>query len=319
MAALPLVTGATGFAGGHLLAHLRETEPAVTAWAHAGGHAIPGDSSPGGEWMAVDLLDADATAEALATLRPSAIYHCAGAPHVARSWSDPGRALQINVLGTHHVLEGLRRAGHTCPVLITGSAQIYRPCDEALTEDHPIGPPNPYAVSKLAQEMLAARDGDIPVLLARPFNHAGPGQTADFVTSSFAKQLAEIEAGLSEPVLRVGNLEARRDVTDVRDTVRAYRLLVQRGRPARPYNVCTGTAHRIGDLLDTLIGLTRASVRREADPARMRPADMPLLLGDRRRIRAETGWEPRIPIEQTLCDLLDYWRLETSRRAHAHR
>lgn len=317
MPAPPLVTGATGFAGSHLLAQLLEDEPVVAAWAHAGGRRQPPSSSGAVEWTAVDLLDQAATVEALDGLRPSAIYHCAGTPHVAESWAAPSHALHVNVVGTYHLFEALRRIHHSCPVLVTGSAQVYRPATEAVTEDHPIGPANPYAVSKLAQEMLAARERHVPVLLARPFNHAGPRQSADFVTSSFAKQLAEIEAGLSDPVLHVGNLDVRRDITDVRDTVRGYRLLVERGRPARPYNVCSGEAYRIADLLDILIGLTRADVRRETDPARIRPADSPILVGDRTRITTETGWAPQIPIERTLSDLLDYWREETARRSPA--
>ncbi len=314
MPSAPLVTGATGFAGSHLLDHLLELEPRVIAFANPSGRPPWRGTDRRLEWHSIDLLDADQTAEALARLRPSAIYHCAGAPQVGRSWNDPGRTLHINVIGTHHVLEGLRRAGHRCPVLITGSALVYRPADSALTEDKPIGPTTPYGVSKLAQEMLATRDGDIPVLLARPFNHAGPRQSPDFVTSSFAKQLAEIELGLEKPILRVGNLSARRDITDVRDTVRAYRLLVERGRPHRPYNVCSGQAYRVGDLLDTLIGLTRVRVTQEQDASRMRPSDNPLLLGDRSRIESETGWTPQIPIERTLADILDYWREETSKR-----
>jgi GDP-4-dehydro-6-deoxy-D-mannose reductase len=146
------------------------------------------------------------------------------------------------------------------------------------------------------------------VFLARPFNHAGPRQSHEFVTSSFAKQIAEIEAGRAEPILRVGNLESRRDLTDVRDTVRAYRLIVRRGSPRRPYNVCAGRAYRIGDLLDILVNLSKARVRLEADPARMRPSDTSIVLGDRTRVGAEAGWVPTIPIERTLADLLAYWR-----------
>jgi GDP-4-dehydro-6-deoxy-D-mannose reductase len=224
----------------------------------------------------------------------------------------------VNALGTHHLIEGLRAAGHACPVLIVGSALVYKPTSSPLTESHPIGPSTPYGVSKLAQEMVGARARDLPVFLARPLNHAGPRQSPDFVTSSFAKQIAEIEAGLSEPVLRVGNLEARRDITDVRDTVRAYALIVERGRPHRPYNVCSGRAHRIGDLLDILIGLSRADVRLERDPARMRPSDDPVVIGDRSRIGAETGWAPGIPIERTLGDLLEFWR-DATKQAPASR
>jgi GDP-4-dehydro-6-deoxy-D-mannose reductase len=275
-------------------------------------------TDPRVEWSRVDVVDAAAVASALAGVRPSVIYHCAGVPHVGQSWADPLRALHVNALGTHHLIEGLRAAGHACPVLIVGSALVYKPTSSPLTESHPIGPSTPYGVSKLAQEMVGARARDLPVFLARPLNHAGPRQSPDFVTSSFAKQIAEIEAGLSEPVLRVGNLEARRDITDVRDTVRAYALIVERGRPHRPYNVCSGRAHRIGDLLDILIGLSRADVRLERDPARMRPSDDPVVIGDRSRIGAETGWAPGIPIERTLGDLLEFWR-DATKQAPASR
>jgi GDP-4-dehydro-6-deoxy-D-mannose reductase len=302
------VTGATGFAGSHLLDSLLNEESAVAAWANPGGRPGPPARDMRVSWRGVDILDAAAVTRELRSLRPSVIYHCAGVPHVAESWDHPSHALQVNVVGTHRILEGLRAAGHECPVLIVGSALVYRPSASALAEDAPIGPSTPYGVSKLAQEMVGARAGDLPVYLARPFNHAGPRQSAEFVTSSFAKQIAGIEAGHSEPVLRVGNLESRRDITDVRDTVRAYRLIVRHGRPRRPYNVCAGRAYRIGDLLDILLNLSGIRIRLETDPARMRPSDTPIVLGDRARVGAEAGWEPGIPIERTLADLLDHWR-----------
>lgn len=259
-------------------------------------------------WDAVNLFDGDAVEAALAALQPSAIYHCAGVAHVGQSWSDPARALRVNVLGTYRLLEGVRAAGLACPVLVTGSALVYRQSASAIAEDDPIGPASPYAVSKLAQEMAAARSGHGPVILTRPFNHAGPRQDESYVTSSFARQIAEIEAGVREPVLRVGNLATRRDITDVRDTVRAYRLLVERGQPRRPYNVCSGRAYLVSDLLDILVGLSSATISVQPDPARLRPSDNPVVLGDPSRIAAEAGWTPVIPIERTLRDLLDYWR-----------
>jgi GDP-4-dehydro-6-deoxy-D-mannose reductase len=223
--------------------------------------------------------------------------------------------LSVNVLGTHYVLEGVRDAGLQCPVLVTGSALVYKPSSNILREDDPIGPSDPYGVSKLAQEMLAARHLHGPVFIVRPFNHAGPRQSPTYVTSSFARQIAEIESGLHEPVIRVGNLESQRDITDVRDTVRAYHLVVKHGSPARPYNVCSGRAYRVRDLLEGLIGRSRTPIRVEPDPERLRPSDNPIIAGDRSRIGAETGWEPRIPIQQTLDDLLDYWRAQTARQS----
>jgi len=296
---------------------LLRIEPAVAAWSNLGGRAPVRDDSRV-LWTAVDLNDREAVARALAALRPSAVYHCAGIAHVGESWSEPERALRVNALGTHHVLEGLRTAGLDCPVLVTGSALVYRPSTEPIAEDHPLGPSDPYGVSKLAQEMLALRARHAPVFVVRPFNHAGPRQSPTYATSSFARQIAEIEAGLHEPVLSVGNLEARRDITDVRDTVRAYRMLVQRGRPARPYNVCSGQAYRVRDLLDALVGLSHRAIEIVVDPSRLRPGDRPVIAGDRSRIGAEAGWAPEIPIERTLDDLLDYWRHETARALTRH-
>jgi len=308
----PLVTGASGFAGSHLVTELLAVEPLVAAWSSRGARAAVGDEARV-RWSAVDLLDREAVARALAELRPSAIYHCAGIAHVGESWSEPERALRVNVMGTHHVLEGMRAAGLACPVLVTGSALVYRPSTGPIAEDHPIGPSDPYGVSKLAQEMLAFRADHAPVFIVRPFNHAGPRQSPAYVTSSFARQIAGIEAGLHAPVLSVGNLETRRDITDVRDTVRAYRMLVQHGRPARPYNVCSGQAYRVRDLLDVLVGLSHQTIDIELDPSRLRPSDRPVIAGDRSRLSAETGWTPEIPIERTLDDLLNYWRQEIAR------
>jgi GDP-4-dehydro-6-deoxy-D-mannose reductase len=308
VAGLPLVTGATGFAGSHLVDQLLEEQPSVAAWSHRGGREQHAQGNPRILWDAVDLLDRAAVSRALSRLRPSVVYHCAGIAHVGESWSDPVRALRVNVLGTHHLLEGMREAGLGSPVLVTGSALVYRPSTALLRENDPIGPSDPYGVSKLAQEMLSVRSSDVPVYFVRPFNHAGPRQSPTYVTSSFARQIAEIEADHASPVLRVGNLDARRDITDVRDTVRAYRLVVRHGQPRRPYNVCSGEAFRVRDLLDALVGLSRAPIHIEVDPARLRPSDNPVIAGDRSRIGAETGWTPEIPIERTLEDLLNYWR-----------
>jgi len=311
----PLVTGATGFAGSHLVDHLLEREPSVAAWAHLRDRESHAASDNRILWNSVDLLDRRGVAQALADLRPSAVYHCGGIAHVGESWSQPVRALSVNVLGTHHVLEGVRDAGLDCPVLVTGSALVYRPSTGLLGEEDSIGPSDPYGVSKLAQEMLATRATHAPVFIVRPFNHAGPRQSPTYVTSSFARQIAEIEAGRREPVLRVGNLDSRRDITDVRDTVRAYRLLLDRGKPGRPYNVCSGQAYCIRDLLEALMRVSRTPIRVEVDADRLRPSDNPVIAGDRTRISTETGWEPRIPIDRTLEDLLDYWRLRTSRQS----
>jgi len=301
---LPLITGATGFAGGHLLAYLSSRGIPAHAWGHRSKPA-PGDGAA--TWTAVDLLDRRAVRAALDASRPSAIYHCAGVADVHGTWSAPAHALRVNAVGTHYLLEAARDLELGVRVLVTGSALVYRQSLEPITEDHPIGPATPYGVSKLAQEMTASESA-IDTLLARPFNHAGPGQSPAYATSAFAQQIAEIEAGRRDAVLRVGNLDAKRDITDVRDTVRAYHALVERGHVRRTYNVCSGRTYTMRALLDTLLSLARVRVRVEIDPARLRPSDTPVVLGSHARLTADTGWEPTIPIEQTLADLLDDWR-----------
>jgi GDP-4-dehydro-6-deoxy-D-mannose reductase len=312
----PLVTGAAGFAGGHLLEHLLEREPCVAAWSGPSGRKLPVQDDNRVRWTAVDVTNTDEVIRALTGLKPSAIYHCAGIADVHSGWIDPTRALKVNVLGTHGLLAAVERHGLEVPVVVTGSALVYRPSTEALREESALGPESPYGVSKLAQEMLAFASGH-HVIVARPFNHIGPRQSDAYVTSSFARQIAEAEAGLREPVLRVGNLESRRDITDVRDMVRAYRLLAERGRPARAYNVCRGEAYRIGDLMERLVRQSHVAIRVEIDPSRLRPNDNPVVLGSAERIRIEAGWEPRIDIDRTLNDLLDHWRHVVTLRGSA--
>ena len=307
MSSVVLVTGAGGFAGSHLLDLLARDGAPIVAW-HRPGGAAPNDIS-GARWEAVELLDRTAVAQAIARLRPSVVYHCAGAAHVGRSFDSTEATFATNVLGTHHLLNALDLTGDHVRVLVPSSALVYATADEALTEDHPLVPASPYGLSKLAQEMLGARtNGRIVVTIARAFNHFGPRQHPHFVASNFARRIADIEHGRWEPTISVGNLDARRDLTDVRDTVRAYRMILERGRPGRPYNVCSGRAITMRHLLDLLIARARVPVTVTIDPARYRPNDTPLLLGDPSRLRDELGWTPVIPLEVTLDDLLEYWR-----------
>lgn len=262
-------------------------------------------------WHTVDLLDRASVASGIDVARPDEVYHLAGAAHVGQSWQATTATFDVNVIGTHLLLDALRRAGCPARVLIAGSATIYAASDEPLTEESPIAPASPYALSKLAQELTGSRavtDDGQAVLLARAFNHVGPGQDASFFAPAFAGQLAAIEAGRTEPIMRVGNLEARRDLTDVRDTVRAYHLLMAHGTPGRPYNICTGIARPVRDVLDALIAQCRLPVRVEVDPARLRPNDMPVVVGSFDRLRQEVGWAPVIPLERTVSDLLQYAR-----------
>jgi GDP-4-dehydro-6-deoxy-D-mannose reductase len=314
---VPLVTGAAGFAGSHLLERLLQSHDAVAAWSNPAS-ARPSPKKAGVHWRAVDVLDRGAIERALTDLQPSVIFHCAGLAHVAESWTHPAQALRVNAFGTSLLLDVVGRLQPACVVVITGSALVYRPAARALKEDDPLGPSDPYGVSKLAQEIAGMRSAG-HVVLTRSFNHAGPRQPSSFVTSSFARQIAEIEAGRREPVLRVGNLDARRDITDVRDTVRAYEMLATSGQPARPYNVCSGVAHRVGDLLETLVRMARLRVTVQQDPRRMRPSDNPLVVGDPSRIEHDTGWRAEIPIDRTLADLLDWWREQVAAGAESVR
>jgi GDP-4-dehydro-6-deoxy-D-mannose reductase len=291
--------------------HLLENEPRVAAWGHAGGRPLSTASDERVDWAGVDLLDREALARSLDAVRPSVVFHCAGMADVHSAWRASAPALRVNAVGTSNLLDAIRRVGLECRVLVVGSALVYRPSTEPIDERHTIGPSTPYGLSKLAQEMAAMRVSSYPVFLARPFNHAGPRQGDSFVTSSFARQIAEMEAGLRGPVLHVGNLDARRDITDVRDTVRAYRLIVDRGKPGQPYNVCSGRAYRIADLMEKLVTLARVTIRVQTDPERLRPSDTPVVLGSFARLEQDTGWRPQIPIERTLADLLDHWRRVT--------
>jgi GDP-4-dehydro-6-deoxy-D-mannose reductase len=307
-----LVTGAGGFAGGHLLEHLRS---AAAEGAEALLPAAPSSPARIVGWTRadVDLLDREAVRRAVADLRPSQVYHLAGAADVARSWTHTAETLAANVLGTHHLLDALRRTGGACRVFIPGSAHVYQPSPRPLGEDAPLGPASPYAMSKLAQEQLALRavaEDGVETIVARVFNHTGPRQSPAYAAPSMARQLAGIERGQAEPVIKVGNLEAVRDLTDVRDTVRAYALLMARGVPGIVYNVASGTGHRAAEILETLLAAARVKVTVERDPARLRPSDVPVLVGDPTRLRAATGWHPRIAFERMLRDLLDYWRTQ---------
>jgi GDP-4-dehydro-6-deoxy-D-mannose reductase len=312
MAGPTLVTGAAGFAGSHLLDQLAADGVDVVGWRRPGGGAAR--TTAGVLWQAVDVLDQTSVRAAIETIRPSVIFHCAGAAHVGQSWGRTTGTLRVNVFGTHTLVEAVRAVVPDARLLITSSALVYGQSPDPINEEQPLRPTSPYGLSKLAQELVGTGNGGHPnTFIARPFNHFGPRQDDSFVSAAFAKQIAEIEAGVKEPELRVGNLETLRDLTDVRDTVRAYRMIVDRGIAGRPYNVCTGEAIAVRRLLDTLVSLARVDVRIVADPSRYRPNDTPVVLGDASRARRELGWEPRISLEQTAHDLLEYWRARIRR------
>lgn len=302
-----LVTGAAGFAGSHLLQFLSGSADLV-AWTRG---APPPELAGLARWQRVDVLDRDGVTAAIRELKPARVFHCAGLPQVAESWSDTAAPLAVNALGTHRLVDALRLAGTPCRVLVTGSAHVYAPSMTPIAEDHAIGPSSPYALSKLAQEQLALRAGaedGIDVIVTRSFNHTGPRQKSSFVAPSMARQVAMIERGEVEPVMRVGNLDAERDLMDVRDAVRAYAALMEKGTPATIYNVASGTGRPISAILDALLARARVPIRVEPDPTRMRARDISVLVGDSTRLRQATGWQPQIAFDQMIDDLLAYWR-----------
>ena len=308
-----LVTGAAGFAGSHLLDLLADGGAPVVAWRRPGERLPAPPTGAGCRWAEVDVLDRDAVAHAVREAAPSSVYHLAGAAHVGHSWSDSAATLAVNVLGTWHVLAALAALPRPPRALVPGSALVYRQQDCPATEEDALQPASPYAVSKLAQELTAihaARELGVPVVVTRSFNHIGPRQSPSFSTAGFARQIAMAEAGRSPREVRAGNLEARRDLTDVRDIAAAYARLIAAGTPGRPYNVCSGRAVRVGEVLDGLVALARVPITVRVDRSLLRPNDMPLVVGDPGRALREVGWRPRIPLADTLRDLLDFWRTE---------
>jgi GDP-4-dehydro-6-deoxy-D-mannose reductase len=309
-----IVTGAAGFAGSHLLDRLAGREPLI-GWDQP-DKIVGRTPSPDLEWRGVDLLDRTAVRHTIATDRPSRLYHLAGVPHVSDAWRSPLATLQVHVRGTQHVLEAVRDLVPTCRILVVSSGLVYRNSDLPSDEDAPLASSSPYGFSKIAQDQLtlaAAREDGLDAVVARPFNHTGPRQAPSFSVPGFACQIARIERGLAPPEIRVGNLDARRDLTDVRDVVRAYESIMTSSASQCAFNVCSGQAHRIGDLLERLIALSTARVTTAIDPELFRRNDVPVVCGNPARLRNACGWTPEITLERLLADVLDFWRREAGR------
>ncbi len=309
-----LVTGASGFVGRHLvetLAHERG-EAAVA------GLVRPGTAAEGRiETIPCDLDDQSAVLRALERARPEQVVHLAAQSSPRLSFEDPEGTLRTNVFGLLHILEAVRRLALRPRILVIGSAEEYGAVDAQagpVGEDAPLRPRSPYAASKVAQAVLArqyAASHGIDVVLTRTFNHTGPGRGEDFAESSFARQIARVEAGAQPPVLAVGNLDTVRDFTDVRDVCRAYAALLERGVSGETYNVCSGTGVRIGAILDELLSLAAVRPDVRVDAARLRASDNPVVVGNPAKLRAATAWQPQLPLRRTLADLLAYWRERT--------
>lgn len=309
-----LITGATGFVGTHLRRHLLLTTPwTIVGTAYPDTPPAPLDAGRE-QLLALDLRDVEATRAVLEAHRPDGIIHLAAQSHIPTAYQDPWATLENNVRGQVNLLEGCRALELSPRILIIGSGEEYGRAEASalpLIEDHPLRPENPYSVSKVAQDVLGYQyyiSYGLPIVRMRPFNHVGPGQSARFVLPAFASQVAAIEAGQQEPVLRVGNLEAARDFTDVRDVVRAYHLALLQGTPGEVYNVASGTPRTIQSIVDLLLHIARVPIQIEIDPARYRPADVPVLYGSSARLHRDTGWETCLPFAQTVADVLFEWR-----------
>lgn len=308
-----LVTGADGFVGQWLVRELQDAGCEV----HGGSRAarmplrtLDAERANAMHWHRIDLTEPESLCVAVSASRPDAIFHLAAQSNVPASIADPAETFEVNLLGTVRLLDACRREAPDAMLVVAGSADVYGIADPALMplrEDAPLRPANPYAGSKAAAEVSTlqyARSGWVRALVTRSFNHTGPGQSDAFAAPAFAKQIAAIKAGAQKPVLRVGNLAALRDFLDVRDVVAAYRLLSERGGPCNVYNVCSGKAVSMREIVDELVRIAGVDVTIEEDPARMRPSDTPLLVGDAGALQRATGWAPTRPLTQTLTDLL---------------
>lgn len=310
-----LITGIAGFVGSHLAELLLSD-----------GYTVYGLCRPRSRMDHIesikntlrledaDLLDSHSLYATISRIKPEYIFHLAAQSFVPTSWVSPSVTLEVNIIGTANLFEAIRQAGIDPVIQIACSSEEYglvHPNEVPIKETNPLRPQSPYAVSKVAMDYLGYQyfcSYNMKIVRTRGFNHTGPRRGETFVTSNFAKQIAMIEKGKQDPVIRVGNLEAQRDWTDVRDMVRAYLLAASSCDPGDVYNICTGHAVKILDMLNLLLSLSKVKVRVKQDASRMRPSEVPVLIGDSRKFVAKTGWKPMIPFEKTMEDLLNYWR-----------
>lgn len=309
-----LITGGTGFAGWHLVEHLLTIVPAeqihVTYITH-----IPEEAKgvlPEANFHKLDMTVYEDTEGLLKTLQPTQMYHLASIPTAAGSFEHAQEVLSNNINLQLHLLKILKEHLPSTRVLMVASADTYgtnKAGEVPITEDHPLRPVNPYGVSKGTQELLSYAYGqayNLPLLLVRPFNHIGERQMGDFAVPSFARQIVAVEKG-EQPTIKVGNLEAVRDFTDVKDMVKAYALVMEKGVPLNPYNLGSGTGVKMQELMDMLISLSTTKITLETDPDKIRPLDIPEIIANNEKIR-ELGWKPEIPLKDTLERVLAYWR-----------
>jgi GDP-4-dehydro-6-deoxy-D-mannose reductase len=311
-----LITGITGFVGSHLaeffLAKGNVEVYGIERWRsrsenidHIKGRLILTEC---------DIRDASSVKKAVQKIKPDQIYHLAAQSFVPTSWSAPAETITTNIVGQLNIFEAVRELGINLRILVAGSSEEYGlvyPEELPIKETNPLRPLSPYAVSKVGQDLLGYQyfmSYKLNIIRTRAFNHTGPRRGQVFVSSNFARQIVEIEKGLKAPVIEVGNLEAQRDFTDVRDIIRGYYLALEKGKFGEVYNICSGKAYKIKEVLDMLLALTNVKIEIRQDPKRMRPSDVPILLGDYSLFNETTGWKPEIPFKKTLEDLLNFWR-----------
>ena len=306
-----LIIGAAGFVGSYLIDHIQKH----CVWSIV-VTKMPQETMacPGVDICDLDILAPEAIERLLEEQRPDYIFHLAAQSSVAVSWKNPGLTVDVNVKGSLNVLDAVRKLDYKPRVLLIGSGEEYghvRENEVAVREDNVLRPGNIYAATKACQNMVGAiyaQAYGMDVMMVRAFNHVGPNQSPIFVVADFCKQTAEIEAGLKEPVIKVGNLSARRDFSDVRDVVRAYVELMEKGKAGETYNVGSGNAVEIRKILDMILSRSKKEIRVEVEPSRMRPVDVPVIEADISKLKACTGWEQKITLEETIQDTLEYWR-----------
>jgi len=311
-----LITGITGFVGSHLAELFLGQEGVqvfgAVRWRSKMANILHIEDQL--TLVECDIKDGLSVRKMIEQIRPDQIYHLAAQSFVPTSWHAPTETISTNILGTLNVFEAVRAIGINPRILVACSSEEYGMVYEnelPVTEENPLRPMSPYAVSKASADLLSYQyymSYKLPILRTRAFNHTGPRRGEVFATSNFAKQIAEIEAGKRPPIIHVGNLKARRDFTDVRDIVRGYSLALEKGVPGEVYVLASGRSHAIEEILEILLELAGVKGAIQQDPSRLRPSDVPNLCGDSSKFRKHTGWTPQIPLKKTLQDLLNYWR-----------
>ncbi|MBE1447146.1 GDP-mannose 4,6-dehydratase [Paenibacillus sp. OAS669] len=311
-----LVTGISGFVGSHMAEYLLANQIEVIGTIRQRSRLDHIKHLKDIRLVECELRDPFSVESLIHDVKPDLIFHLAAQSFVPTSWNSPMDTIHNNVASQVNIFEAVRRSNLDCKIQIACSSEEYghvEPHEVPIKETNPLRPLSPYAVSKVTQEFLGYqynKSYGLNVVLTRTFNHTGPRRGENFVTSNFSKQIADIEKGKKPPVLYVGNLQAKRDFTDVRDIVRAYWLAVNKGVPGETYNIASGKCYTIQEVLNKLLALSKVQIEIKEDESRLRPSDVEILLGDYTKFHQQTGWKPEIPFDQTLEDLLNYWRMQ---------